>query len=406
MEITLDKVKPGIVSTTCKKLVFKILNQLEGCQLTVSDQDGNYVFGEPGELRADIYITDMNAYSRLLFGGSIGFAESYIDANWHSKDLTSLVQVFARNIGVLESLEKKFTWFSYPLHLLNHLQNKNSKVNSRKNISAHYDISNEMYEKMLDPYMQYSSALFDDQHQSLEHAQINKLTRICDLLELKPDDHLLEIGTGWGGLACFAAQHYGCKVTTTTISEEQYQFARNSVEKSDLQNRVELLKQDYRDLSGQYDKIVSVEMIEAVGHDFMPTYFKKLNTLLKPDGLLVLQAITIKDQQYDQYRKGVDFIQRYIFPGGCLPSVQSIANNLASHTDMTMQTLLDFGMDYAKTIEIWQERFVSSFASLKNQKLDESFKRLWLFYFAYCVGGFREKHISVVHIKAQKNLTL
>lgn len=386
-----------------RSIVFKILEGLKSVHLEIKEHNQIYSFGQDNaSLKAQIEIYEPKAYSSLLFGGSIGMGESYIRKEWHSDDLPKVIQVFARNLDLLEKFEKRFAWLTYPVHLLQHWSNRNTKKNSRSNILAHYDISNEMYESMLDPNMQYSSAVFDNKDQSLDDAQLNKLKKICDDLKLTENDHLLEIGTGWGGLALYAAENYGCKVTTTTISDAQYEYAKERISRSNSAPNIELLKKDYRELTGQYDKVVSIEMIEAVGHQFLPGYFKKIDTLLKDKGLLLIQAITIKDQQYDQYRKGVDFIQRYIFPGGCLPSISEMTKVLKHQTNMSLVSLNDFGIDYANTIEHWQMRFNRYFQSMKDTKLDESFSRLWTFYFSYCIGGFREGNTSVIHFKAVK----
>ena len=270
------------------------------------------------------------------------------------------------------------------------------------NIAAHYDLGNDMYQLILDSHMQYSSAIYPHAEASLLQAQEYKLKRICDRLDLQPDEHLIEIGTGWGGLACYAARHYGCRVTTTTLSQEQYDHARQRIIEQGLEDRVTLLLKDYRELDGQYDKLVSVEMIEAVGHQYFHVYFRKLEQLLKPEGRMLIQAITIADQNFDQYRKSVDFIQRYIFPGGCLPSVSEMCRHLKEQTSMTLTQLNDYGHHYAKTIAEWTERFHSASSQLRDLGYDMDFQRLWKFYFAYCEGGFREGTISLVHFEAAK----
>lgn len=403
MENTLETTKIQFNFRLYKKLIFKILTGLKGCQLIITDNGEQFVFGDGKEkLTATIQVNNPKMYSSLLFGGSIGIAESYINDEWDTDDLTKVIQVFARNLALLEKFEKRFTWLSYPSHLIQHWLNRNTKKKSKANILAHYDISNELYERMLDPNMQYSSAIFSDEQQSLNDAQENKLKTICDSLELSENDHLLEIGTGWGGLACYAAQHYGCQVTTTTISDAQHKYAKQRITKLNLDDKITLLKQDYRDLTGKYDKVVSIEMIEAVGHQFLPGYFKKINSLLKDNGTMLIQAITIKDQQYDSYRKGVDFIQRYIFPGGCLPSINEIAKHITQKTDMCMVDLKDFGLDYAKTIDYWHHSFDDALKQIKDPNLDHKFKRLWHFYFGYCRGGFLEGNTSVIHVKANK----
>lgn len=362
-----------------------------------------YEFGdEQADLHAHIQVQDPRFYRRLMLGGSIGAAEAWVDGSWHSNDLSAVIQLFARNMTVLDRFERRLAWLTTPLHKLKHRFNRNSRNGSRANIAAHYDLGNEMYQLFLDPLMQYSSAVFPTPEADLTQAQEHKLHLICQQLELKPSDHLLEIGTGWGGLACFAAQHYGCQVTTTTLSAEQLKHAQLRVEQAGLTDKVTLLLQDYRDLNGQYDKLVSVEMIEAVGHEYLPTYFKSLNRLLKPEGKLLIQAITIADQRYSMYRKGVDFIQRYIFPGGCLPSVSEMCRHLKEQTDMTLTNLQDYGQHYGHTLHLWAARFQQLEPALKDLGYSRDFHRLWAFYFAYCEGAFREGSISLVHFAADK----
>ncbi|MCB2069151.1 MAG: class I SAM-dependent methyltransferase, partial [Ottowia sp.] len=276
------------------------------------------------------------------------------------------------------------------------------RTGSRKNIAAHYDLGNDFFKLFLDPTMMYSSALFPSADASLEEASVAKLDELCRQLELRSEDHLLEIGTGWGGMAIHAARHYGCRVTTTTISREQYQYACEQVQQAGLQDRVTVLCEDYRNLTGRYDKLVSIEMIEAVGHAFYSDYFQRCSALLKPEGKMVIQAITIADQRYDSARKSVDFIQRYIFPGGCLPSLAVISDHLARDTDMQMVHLRDITADYALTLAHWRERFMAAQEAVLRQGFDRSFIRMWEFYLAYCEGGFRERIIGTVQLAFAK----
>lgn len=273
---------------------------------------------------------------------------------------------------------------------------------SRANIAAHYDLGNAMFETFLDPTMMYSSAVFPRPEASLEEASRHKLDRICQQLELKPSDHLLEIGTGWGGMAIHAAKHYGCRVTTTTISKEQFEYAQARVAAEGLQDRVILLLEDYRDLTGEYDKLVSIEMIEAVGHTYYDSYFRQCARLLKPQGLMLLQAITMADQRYELARKRVDFIQKYIFPGGALPSVTAILDKLTGKTDLRLINLDDITPHYAETLKRWRQNFLAARARLHELGYDEAFVRLWDFYFCYCEDGFRERAIGTVHMLLAK----
>ncbi|PSJ46846.1 SAM-dependent methyltransferase [Zobellella taiwanensis] len=403
METTLSISSPRRLERWARRLAFSLLSGLKGAGLTVQEGEESFYFGDRNAgLQAQIRVFDPRFYRRLMLSGSIGAAESWVDGGWHSSDLAAVIRLFARNLTVLDRLERRLGWLTAPWLKLGHRLRRNSKSGSRANIAAHYDLGNDMYQLFLDPLMQYSSAVFPAPGASLEQAQEHKLRLICERLELKESDHLLEIGTGWGGLACFAARHYGCRVTTTTLSREQYEFARARVEQEGLGDRVTLLLQDYRELEGRYDKLVSVEMIEAVGHEYLPVYFRRLSRLLGPRGRLLIQAITIADQRYEQYRKGVDFIQRYIFPGGCLPSVSEMCRHLKEQTDMSLTRLHDYGLDYAETLKIWAERFRQAEPALRQLGYSQDFHRLWAFYFAYCEGGFREGSIGLVHFEAAK----
>lgn len=403
METTLSISSPRRLERWARRLAFSLLSGLKGAGLTVQEGEESFYFGDRNAgLQAQIRVFDPRFYRRLMLSGSIGAAESWVDGGWHSSDLAVVIRLFARNLAVLDRLERRLGWLTAPWLKLGHRLRRNSKSGSRANIAAHYDLGNDMYQLFLDPLMQYSSAVFPAPGASLEQAQEHKLRLICERLELKESDHLLEIGTGWGGLACFAARHYGCRVTTTTLSREQYEFARARVEQEGLGDRVTLLLQDYRELEGRYDKLVSVEMIEAVGHEYLPVYFRRLSRLLGPRGRLLIQAITIADQRYEQYRKGVDFIQRYIFPGGCLPSVSEMCRHLKEQTDMSLTRLHDYGLDYAETLKIWAERFRQAEPALRQLGYSQDFHRLWAFYFAYCEGGFREGSIGLVHFEAAK----
>jgi cyclopropane-fatty-acyl-phospholipid synthase len=276
--------------------------------------------------------------------------------------------------------------------------NRNSKRGSRRNILAHYDLGNALFERLLDPTMMYSAAQFEHPGQPLEQAQLNKLERICQKLELHPGDHLLEIGCGWGSLAIHAATRHGCRVTTTTLSEAQYAHTLQRVQALGLEARVTVLREDYRDLEGTFDKLVSIEMIEAVGHRYLPVYFRQCAALLKPDGLMLLQAITIRDQRYAQARRSVDFIQRYIFPGGALPSLSVMLDTASRHTPLNLVHLEDFGLDYARTLEHWRDNLRHARAQLTTLGYDDTFQRLWEFYLCYCQGGFEERAIGVAQL--------
>jgi len=353
-------------------------------------------------LKAEVNILDTRAYGRALLGGNTAAGEAFVDGWWTSPDITQVTRFFSRNLSMMDYWDSRFGWLLKPFSLFRLLNRANTKKQAKKNILAHYDLGNDLYQTFLDTRMQYSSAIYGSAEDSLEQAQVNKLKRICEQLQLKDSDHLLEVGSGWGGLAIFAAKNYGCQVTTTTISDEQFHYAQEEIEREGLSNRINLLSKDYRLLDGQYDKIVSVEMIEAVGKKYLPGYFQKLNDLLKPSGLLMLQAITIADQRFKAYSRGEDFIQKHIFPGGFLPSLNLVSKLVADSTDLVVRDILDIGLDYAQTLAHWHENFKDNREFLHNQGYDDRFYNLWSYYLGYCEGGFRERRISAAQILASK----
>ncbi len=353
-------------------------------------------------LQVTLTIHDISVYRQLLFGGSIALADSYINGEWDTDDLTGLIRLAARNLAVLNKLENRFAGVSKAFEKTKHQLRNNDETNAKSNILAHYDLGNAMYERFLDATMMYSSAVYLTPETSLSAAQQHKLALICQRLQLTADDHVIEIGTGWGGFAIYAATNYGCQVTTTTISDAQYVEAQLRVKAAGLENKITLLKQDYRELTGHYDKLVSIEMIEAVGHEYLPTFFAKCNDLLKPTGLMVLQAITFNDQNYQEYLESVDFIQTHIFPGGCLLSNQELNTQFTQQTDMVIKQLHDYGFDYAYTLRDWRKAFMAQQQEIKALGYDEAFIRLWEFYFCYCEGGFLERTIGVVQVTAVK----
>lgn len=391
----------GLPDNLAKKLLLSVLPALADGHLSLIDGDNSYEFGnKDSDLHATLVVTHPRFYRQILLSGSIGAGEAFIQHHWNSPDLTKVVQIFARNLALLDKLEQKLSWLTTPFSRLGHLFNRNTQAGSKKNILAHYDLGNDMYQAFLDKEMLYSSALYPHADASLDEAQQHKLETICQRLDLKAGQTLLEVGTGWGALAIYAAKHYGVKVTTTTISDAQFEYAKSRVEQEGLADKVTLLKDDYRILTGEYDRVVSIEMIEAVGHEFLPGFFKKLESLLKPNGRLLIQAITIADQRYNSYRKSVDFIQRYIFPGGCLPSVTRMTNELTKHTDFVTWSVDDMGLDYAKTLKDWQNNFDAALPKIKALGYGDDFIRMWKFYLSYCEGGFLERTTSTVHLVA------
>ena len=393
----------NLTSVLLRRGVMHQLNQLKNGHLVIIENGEPHVFGDrSANMVAEVQIHDASGWGMIASTGSSGAGEAFIHGYWSSPDLTKVIQVLVSNMQVLDALEGGLARLGRPLIRALHWVNRNTRKGSQKNIAAHYDLGNEMFEQFLDPTMMYSAAQFLSPDDTLEQAQLNKLERICQKLNLKPEDHLLEIGTGWGSMALFAAQHYGCKVTTTTLSKEQFDYTQARVETLGLQDQVTLLLEDYRDLTGQYDKLVSIEMIEAVGHRFLPNYFKQCSHLLKPHGLMLLQAITIREQRYEQAKSSVDFIQRYIFPGGALPSVQKMLAIVGSDTDMNLMHMEDFGLHYAKTLRLWHENFRRAHGRLTELGYDEYFLRLWEFYLCYCEGGFLERSIGTAQLLLAK----
>ena len=393
----------NLTSALLRRGVMRQLGQLKNGHLVVIENGERLMFGDCGAgLVGEVQIHDTSVWGMIASNGSIGAGEAFIHGYWSSPDLTKVVRVLVSNMQVLDAMEGGLARLGRPLIRGLHWVNRNTRKGSQKNIAAHYDLGNEMFEQFLDPTMMYSAAQFLTADDTLEQAQLNKLERICQKLDLKPEDHLLEIGTGWGSMALFAAQHYGCKVTTTTLSKEQFDYTQARVEALGLQDQVTLLLEDYRDLTGQYDKLVSIEMIEAVGHHFLSSYFKQCSHLLKPRGLMLLQAITIREQRYEQAKSSVDFIQRYIFPGGALPSVQKMLEIVGKDTDMNLMHMEDFGLHYAKTLRLWHENFRRAHGRLTELGYDEYFLRLWEFYLCYCEGGFLERSIGTAQLLLAK----
>jgi len=388
-----------------RRICLRLLDKLEIGSLTLHHGGEIFQFGtagDPTQPQAEVHVHDSCLYRQMLAGGSIATGEAYMRGHWTSPNLVEVMRLFSANLATLELLESKQSWLVRLGLKLSHALKRNTREGSRKNISAHYDLGNDFFQLFLDPTMMYSAALFSTDETTLEAASVAKLEELCQQLELTDSDHLLEIGTGWGGMAVYAAQNYGCRVTTTTISREQYQFACEQVCEAGLQDRVTVLCEDYRNLRGSFDKLVSIEMIEAVGHAFYSSYFQRCSQLLKPEGKMVIQAITIADQRYAAARDAVDFIQRYIFPGGSLPSVAVIADHLSRDTDMQMIHLRDITRDYALTLYHWRQRFLAAQATVRQMGFDQDFIRMWEFYLAYCEGGFRERVISTVQLAFAK----
>ena len=397
--------KPRRLDRLARRLVLAKLRRLQHGQVTIYEGGHSMTFGETtpeGALCAELTVNSPAFYSDVAFGGSIGAGEAYMQGYWTSPDPVALGRVLLQNRNVLDSVDTGAAIVTRPLQKLFHWFNRNTKSGSRRNISAHYDLGNDFYRLWLDPEMMYSCAWYPSATSSLDEAAVAKLDRICQKLQLQPGDQVVEIGTGWGGFAIHAARNYGCHVTTTTISGQQYEYARERIAAEGLGDRITLLQQDYRDLEGEYDKLVSIEMIEAVGHQYLDTYFRKCASLLKPDGEMLIQAITIADQRYEYAKRNVDFIKRYIFPGGFLPSVTAMTQTMTAETDLRAVGIDDIGPHYARTLHDWRERFFARIDDVREQGYSNEFIRMWDYYLTYCEAGFTERVIGTVHLHAIK----
>jgi len=403
--VSTKRTKSIVKTGWAKRMVHKIFSSIDDGVLTLQDEEDSYIFGNESKgnpLRAHITVHDMKTYAAILQSGTVGAGESYMQGMWESSDIVATVQIFTRNFQTMDAMDSQSpirTWFS---NVVQSLYSRNTLTQAKRNIVAHYDLSNAFFERFLDESMMYSSAIFPHCEASLEEASENKLRHICERLQLDSSDHLIEIGSGWGALACYAASHYGCKVTTTTISDEQYELAQQRVVREGLEDYVTLLKQDYRTLKGEFDKLVSVEMVEAVGYEYYEEYFSTCNRLLKNDGLMLIQSITIADQRFEESKKFVDFIKKYIFPGGCLPSLASISANVAKDTNMQIVGVEDITPHYAETLRHWRQRFHAEIEAIHALGFNEQFCKMWDFYLAYCEGGFRERVVSTVQVLAAK----
>lgn len=388
----------GRLDRWLRRRLFDHLAPLSGGRLTVHDPCGRQVFGTPGDLDIAVRVKDLRFYRALAASGSVGAGEAYIDGLWQCDDLVGLVRLLVRNRALLDGLEGGAAriggWALRAWHALR----RNTRAGSRRNIAAHYDLGNDFFALFLSQDLMYSSALFAHESDDLELASWRKLDAICQTLALRPGDRVIEIGSGWGGFALHAARRYGCHVTTTTISRAQYEEARRAVAAADLQDRVTVLAEDYRDLTGQYDKLVSIEMIEAIGARHLGTYFATLQRLLVPGGRALLQAITIEDHRYEQALRSVDFIKRFVFPGSFIPSISAMLSAKTRASDLQVLALQDFGLSYARTLRAWRTRFMTRLTEVRALGYDERFIRLWEFYLAYCEGGFRERSIGVAHL--------
>jgi len=392
-------------ASPARTLVLALLGRLQQGSLLVVEEGAEQIFGEERQrasVQATIIIKDARAWHFVLGSGSLGAGEAYMLGMWDSPDLLQVIRLFVLNMELLNSMDSNGSWPKRMAARLFHLLHRNNLEGARRNIAAHYDLSNDFFRLFLDPTMAYSSAIFSDAGMDLEAASRNKFRHVCQRLQLHSTDHLLEIGTGWGGLAIHAAREHGCRVTTTTLSREQARFARAWIEKEGLSDRITVLEQDYRELQGSFDKLVSIEMIEAVGAQYYDEYFRSCSRLLKSQGLMLIQAITISDQRYAASLRNTDFIKRYIFPGGQLPSNAVIAAHVASDTDMQLIGLEDITQDYARTLRLWRQRFQETLPQVRKLGFDESFIRMWRYYLCFCEGGFMERVIHTAQFLLAK----
>ena len=403
----LSELKERKVDHIARKAVLSLLDKLKQGRITIIEDDQRTPFGDKSNtssLQADVTVHHSQFYSRILFGGSMGAAEAYMERLWSTDDLTVVMRILALNQQAFADMEKGLARLTAPFYKFYHFARKNTKGGSRKNILAHYDLGNDFYALFLDETMTYSCGIFERQDSTLREASEAKYDRICRKLNLTTDDQVLEIGTGWGGFAVHAAGNYGVHVTTATISDEQHQFAQNRIKAAGLEDRITLLKEDYRDLSGKFDKLVSIEMIEAVGHHFYTTFFQNCSRLLKDDGMMALQAITIGDQIFNRHKRSVDFIKRYIFPGSCIPSITAISNAVAKATDLRLVQLEDITPHYARTLREWRRRFFANIEKVRALGFSDTFVRMWEYYLCYCEGGFAERYIGDVQMLFTKPL--
>jgi cyclopropane-fatty-acyl-phospholipid synthase len=391
----------SLLDRAARSLVVRAMERLEVGSLVVVEDGTRTTFGEQPDtaaMTAKVTVDDPRFYRALVWGGTLGAGEAYIDGWWRCDDLTTLIRILIRNEHVFAGLNGTVARLTGWLQRGWHALRRNTRGGSRRNIAAHYDLSNDFYRLFLDETMTYSCGIFERPDSTLYDASVAKLDRICRKLMLSPADHVVEIGTGWGSFALHAAKRYGCRVTTTTISRQQYELARERVAAAGLEDRITVLLKDYRDLTGQYDKLVSIEMVEAVGWQYYDAYMRQCSRLLKPDGVACIQAITMADRYYERAKREVDFIKRYVFPGSCIPSVGALTTSVTRATDMTVAHVEDITPHYATTLRAWHDRFLARVVEVRALGFPEAFVRLWVFYLCYCEAGFRERTIGDVHM--------
>lgn len=388
-----------------EKIILNLLSEMQLGSLTMTLSSGQVlkIGTGVGGIKANIDIKSNDFFKRCVLYGDIGFGESYVDGEWETDNITELIKWFILNIDNAPAISgsKKSHFILNIMKWINkitHSKNANSIVGSKKNISAHYDLNNDFFSLFLDDTMTYSSAYFKNKNMTLREAQMAKYDRLCKQLNLKAEDHVLEIGSGWGGNAIFIAKNYGCNVTTLTISEEQYKFAKERITQENLSDKITVILKDYRLMEGQFDKIVSIEMLEAVGAEFYNTYFTKCNSLLKKDGIFAIQVITCPDSRFENLKNGVDWIQKHIFPGSLLPSVAAINKSINATCNLILVDLKDIGIDYANTLKIWHQEFNKNIEQVKELGFDDYFIRKWNYYLCYCEAAFAMRNINVMQL--------
>jgi cyclopropane-fatty-acyl-phospholipid synthase len=395
--------RTGMMQRLCRTRVIDLLQSMQDSVVVIREGNSSLELGCPSArpdqtLRATMRVHDPRFYTRVAQGGSVGAAEAYMDGQWDCDDLVSLVRILVRNRNQLDAMERGPARLAGVLMRVWAACQRNTQAGSRRNIAAHYDLGNEFFQLFLDDSLMYSSAIYSHADESLEDASRRKLDRICQKLQLNAQSRVVEIGTGWGGFALHAARTTGCHVTSATISREQHALACQRVADAGLNDRVKVLLTDYRELRGQYDRLVSIEMIEAIGHQYLDTYFSQVGHLLQDDGMALIQAITIEDHRYLQALRSVDFIKRYIFPGSFIPSISAMLGSVARSSDMKLFHLEDIGPSYALTLRAWRQRFLAQIERVRSMGYPERFTRMWHFYLAYCEGGFLERSTGDVQM--------
>ncbi len=402
--MTPSEISPTIAQSICKTIVFRLLQKIRVGQLTIWLPDGQEIhFGDrESSLSADMTISDYRFFSDVMLRGEVGLGESFMQGMWNTKDIAGLFRLFIRNRHSLKEGYPVAAWFvSWTIRLLDKAR-KNTQMGSRKNIEQHYDLSNEFFQKFLDPSMLYSCGIYSSENDSCEAAQKNKINSIIQKAQIKATDHVLEIGCGWCGFAVEAVKQTQCRLTGITVSQAQYELALNRIKSEGLGNNIEIRLQDYREIEGLYDKIVSIEMLEAVGHRYLGKFFQCCDRLLKPGGLLVIQVITIPDQRYKEYRRERDWIQKYIFPGGLLPSVTILSEAATKYSSFIMEDLKDIGTNYAATLKDWREKYLSNIESISAMGFNKVFQRKWEYYLAICEAGFAERVLGDIQVVFRK----